>query len=513
MTENELSELIARGEGPEVVFRRSLGRELGRELCAFANGDGGTLLVGVSGSGGIAGIGNHNRARGRVLTIARSADPPIEVKVESVGDVLCVIVPPQKFKPYSIGWRAFVREGRISRRLSNAQIEDLFYAVGRAHFDKKPCPGFSLEKHLDDDVWERFVRRAKIPEAMHAVMVLRNLGLVDAEDQVTHAGAWLFAHNVRRFTDGAYTSCALFDGADEVGRRERREFHSAIPTMIDEVLAWILTRISVQLTIWQGEGEERPELPQEALLEALVNAVAHRDYRSSEGLEVHVFRDRVEIVSPGGLTEGMTEADLGTKSVPRNPLLYGVLARMGLVGEIGSGIRRMARLCREYGVEEPRVTVSGDRVTTTFIRPRAIQEQRPAIQGGASSTVQVEEPSAMPYGPALGATVPPGTPYKPTAQQLLSYRTNTSIIQEWATTIQVSELVSVLDQDRSRVEILECLGLRNRSNLVVNYLRPALDADFIEMTIPDKPTSGRQKYRLTSRGREFRAHLGGDGGR
>ena len=65
----------------------------------------------------------------------------------------------------------------------------------------------------------------------------------------------------------------------------------------------------------------------------------------------------------------------------------------------------------------------------------------------------------------------------------------------------------MLDSDRSRVEILESLGLRNRSNLAANYLRPALDAGLIEMTIPDKPTSGRQKYRLTARGRALRAAL------
>ncbi len=496
MTENELYDLIAAGEGPDIGFKRSLGRDLGRDLCAFANGNGGTLLLGVSKSGEIAGVGSRTRAKAKVLTIARSADPPILVEVGSVGNVLRVIVRPQKYKPYSIGWRAFVREGTLSRRLSNAEIKDLFYAVGRAHFDKEPCESFSLENHIDAGVWGGFIRRAKIPAAMHTILALRNLGLVDTEDRMTFAGAWLLAHDIRRFTEGAYVSCTRFEGTDQAGGRDQRDFRSSIPTMIDEVLAWVLTRINVQLRIWQEEGEERPELPEEALAEAIANAVAHRDYRSPERVRVHVFRDRVEVVSPGGLPEGMTETDLGTKSVPRNPLLYGMLARMDMVGGIGSGVRRMGSLCREYGVEEPRIEVSGNRVTTTFKRPPAIQVEPPAIHDDEQPHMQVGQRRGPP------AYAPEAVP-----KRRSSYRKNIRAIQASACTIQVRELVRVLDRDRSRVEILESLGLRNRSNLVANYLRPALDAGLIGMTIPDRPTSGKQKYRLTARGRHLRAEL------
>ena len=514
MTKDELFDLVAQGEGSDIGFRRSLGRELGRELCAFANGDGGTLLLGVSKSGEIAGVGSKSRARGRVLTTARSADPPIVVEVESVGDVLRVVVPPQKYKPYSIGWRAFVREGTISRRLSNAEIKDLFYAVGRAHFDKEPCENFSLEDRLDADDWDRFIQRAKIPAGMHMILALRRLGLVDAEDRMTHTGAWLLADDIRRLTPGAFVSCTFFEGTAEAAGREHRDFHSCIPTMVSDTLEWILTRINVQLMIWQEEGEGRPELPEEALREAIANAVAHRDYRSRESVQVRLSRDRLEIVSPGGLPEGMTETDLGTKSVPRNPLLYGMLVRMDVVGRIGSGIRRMSSLCREHGVEEPRIEVSGNRITTTFKRPSAIQVQPSAIQ---------DEPSFIHVGGERAIRVGDRAAKQGNEQTLLwageraerpSYKKHTRYIQDraitiqdTALTIQVRELVRVLDSDRSRVEILESLGLRNRSNLAANYLRPALDAGLIEMTIPDKPTSGRQKYRLTARGRALRAAL------
>ena len=103
MTRDAISDLIAGGEGATVEFKRSLARDVGRELCAFANAGGGMVLLGVTDAGKVVGVADHNRSKARVLSTARSADPPIEVEVESAGEVLRVAVPPQKRKPYSFG--------------------------------------------------------------------------------------------------------------------------------------------------------------------------------------------------------------------------------------------------------------------------------------------------------------------------------------------------------------------------------------------------------------------------
>jgi len=139
--------------------------------------------------------------------------------------------------------------------------------------------------------------------------------------------------------------------------------------MIDEVVAYILSKINIEYIIKHVKREERPELPEEALREAVVNALAHRDYRSTANVQVYIFKDRVEIVSPGGLPAGMTEADLGIKSIPRNPLLFGMLYRMDAVEHIGSGIKRIRNLCREYGIAETHIEVSEHWFTISFPRP------------------------------------------------------------------------------------------------------------------------------------------------
>ena len=295
MNPQSLSDLIALGESSTTEFKRAMPLDLGRKICAFANATGGVILLGVSDAGEIVGVADHNRLKSRVQSTARSAELPISVEVESVGEVLCVVVPPQERKPYSFGGRFFIRDGASSQQMSNAEVENLFYAVGRLHFDKKPCGVFSMKNDLDDETWTHFSGRAKIPEAMDRVVALRNLGLVDAQDRMTHAGAWLLARDIRTFTTSAHMSCALFMGTEKVRILDRRDFHSDIPTMIDEVVAWILTKINVEYVIKHVRREERPELPEEALREVVVNAVAHRDYRSTANIQLYIFKDRIEI--------------------------------------------------------------------------------------------------------------------------------------------------------------------------------------------------------------------------
>jgi len=190
--------------------------------------------------------------------------------------------------------------------------------------------------------------------------------------------------------------------------------------------------------------EERLELPEDALREALVNAIVHRDYRSTANVQVRIYHDRVEIIAPGGLPAGMKEEDLGQKSLPRNPLLFGLFYRMDLVEQIGSGILRIRDLCRDYGVSEPTFDVSENWVTVAL--PRAVQGLTPEV------------------------------------------------------TPEVTRLLSVIRGEMSRTEIQAELGLKDEKHFRENYQQVAIECGLIEMTIPDKPRSRNQRYRLTGKG-------------
>ncbi len=466
MNQVGLSNLVALGEGFTTEFKRAGTSALGREICAFANATGGTILLGVADDGEVCGVANHNRLKSEVLSIARSAAPPIAVEIESAGKVLCVRVPAQQSKPYSFGGKFYIREGSSSQQMSREEIWEFFYKEGLIHFDETACDKFSLERDLDEENWSQFQRRAKIPAEMEPATALRNLHLIGQDGRMTHAGAWLLADDITRYTLRAGVTCAVFRGVTKTRILDRKEFTGDLFSIFEDCMAYLQTKLNTALIPHALGRDERLELPEGALREALVNAIVHRDYRSTANVQVHVFRDRLEIVTPGGLPAGMREEDLGTKSVPRNPLLFGMFYRMGLVEQIGSGIRRIRQLCRDYEVAEPLIDVSENWVTTTFARQVEHAEER------GTRHVVPQVPDKYP-----------------------------------ASTLQVRNLIRSLDGERTRAEILQSLGLKDRTNLAKEYVQPALVEGLIEMTIPDKPRSSKQKYRLTDKGRELQERL------
>lgn len=493
MRQDHLHDLIAQGEGREMEFKRSPSKNLGRELCAFANSGGGTVLIGISDRGRIVGVDNHNRARSRIQSVAQSADPPISVEIESVGDILRVTVPAQSHQAYSFRGRFFIRDGATSQQMATAEIEDLFNVAGRLHFDRTPCPAFSIERHLDDEAWARFTQRAKIPQGMHRIAALLNLGLIDARHHVTHAGAWLMARDIRAVTTSAHVSCALFLGRSKSRILDRRDFHRDVPSMIDDSAAWILSKINVGTVIRGMRREELPELPEEALREALANAVAHRDYRSPANVQVHVFKDRVEIVSPGGLPPGMTVADLGTKSVPRNPLLFGMLYRMDIVENIGSGIRRILDLGREHGAPRPTIDVSDHWVTVTF--PRADQED-----DGGDCRPEPESDDRPDKRPEQK------TKSKPEPRPETSQTTERTTTPRQGS-LDTRVLALLVNGPLSKSAIARRLGHRSVSGGLNRVVRRLRRDGQVEYTLPEKPNSSRQQYRLTEVGGDILARL------
>ena len=200
-----------------------------------------------------------------------------------------------------------------------------------------------------------------------------------------------------------------------------------------------------------------------ALREAITNAVMHRDwFFDGANVFVEVYTDRIEVSSPGGLPKGLTLADLGHRSIRRNALIADLLHRIGFIEKAGTGIRRIRDKARQSNCPEPEFQ-AGRFMTVTF-RPnpevRAEEDDRSAGQ----VTGQV------------------------TGQEIL--------------------LLQAMSGEMTRQGMQEALGLKHRDHFNNVYLLPALRAGLIEMTIPDKPRSSRQRYRLTPAGSEYLKQIG-----
>ena len=331
---------------------------------------------------------------------------------------------------------------------------------------------------------------------MDRMVALRNLRLLDGEDRMTHAGAWLLACDIRKFTTTAHVSCALFMGTEKVRILDRRDFHRDIPTIIDDAVAWILTKINVEFIIKHVQREERPELPEEALREAVANAVTHRDYRSTANVHIYVFKNRIEVVSPGGLPAGMTEAELGVKSMPRNPLLFGMLYRMGVVENIGSGIKRIHELCREHGVAKPTINASEHWVTVTFPRPAGQVETEQMADAGTdrNRTSNAIDGKLEAEARSGGESRPESGPDSGPESRLESR------LESRPESLELRVLALLVERPLSRSAIADGLGHQSVSAGLNRVIRDLLNGERIAYTIPDKPNSRLQRYRITPAG-------------
>jgi hypothetical protein len=209
----------------------------------------------------------------------------------------------------------------------------------------------------------------------------------------------------------------------------------------------------------RAESAEVPvtyEIPPEVVREAIVNAVAHRDYTSTGSVQVMLFADRLEVWNPGTLSPSLTLEKLRKPhgSFPANPLMAESLYLAKYIERMGTGTGDMITFCGNAGLREPEFSLTDGFVVT-------IWRKESALSGTAKENI------SLPIGEVSG---------------------------------EVRRLLSVFDGEMKRSEMQQLLGLRHEDSFRAIYLVPSLKAGLVEMTIPDKPNSRFQKYRLTKKG-------------
>ncbi len=364
---DELQLLIHQGEGYNVEFKESFSKNISREICAFANANGGKILLGVNDEGQIKGTTISNNLISQIYDIARNLDPPLKVEVSRLEDVLIINIPEGTDKPYSLNGKFYIRQGTNSQQLKRNEIRRFFQEEGLVLFDEKPNYDYDLEKDFAEATFEAFLEMSRTTPILGRYDILENLELI-RNDYLKNAGVLLFCSKVTRFFPSATITCVLFRGRDKYKILDRKEFEQDLYANYQNVFNYLQSKLNTEYIIKGGPREEKLELPESALREAILNAVAHRDYFSNANIQVYVFSDRVEITNPGGLPPGMSYSDLGKKSMPRNFLIFGLMQRMGLVEKVGPGILRLNQAMEEYRLEKPLIEADENWFTIIFKR-------------------------------------------------------------------------------------------------------------------------------------------------
>lgn len=364
----DLKFIMAQGEGYNLEFKESFSDATGKEICAFANAKGGKILVGVTDDGEVKGVKSSNQLKSRIYDMTRNFDPPLRITVEEVGPVLLINVEEGVNKPYSVNGRFYIRYGANSQQLKRDEIRDFFREENLISFDDKINNEFDLANDLDEDKFEHFLKITKISPVITKEKILGNLGLIK-DDHIKNAGILLFSRKITRFFLNATLSCFLYMGTSKYKILDKKEFDEDILSNYNNAIKYLTAHLNTEYIIKSGPREEKLELPEDALREAVLNAVAHRDYFSTANIHVNIFKDRVEIINPGGLAGNLSIDDLYEKSIPRNPLLFGLMERMELVEKAGSGLVRIEKAMLDYKLDKPEIKADRNWFHITFKRP------------------------------------------------------------------------------------------------------------------------------------------------
>lgn len=363
--------LIKQGEGLKLEFKSSLSDidRIAEIVCSFANSGGGIILAGVSDAGKIHGVDIGRQTIERLTNIiVDNLDPKIYPEITPLKidkrSIILIEASESSDKPHLAFGKAFIRVGKNTKPMSRSEYERLLIGKykEKLQFDKQICKGASL-KDIDKEKIKWFLEMSKsyrkypLDVSTPVKRALMHLGLLQNE-KVANGAILLFGKEPHKFHLQAETKCIHFHGTEiEKPFETYHIYKNNIFEQVDNALSFVLDRLKRPVIPEQGKPTtQRPyEIPEFVIREAIVNAIAHRDYYSNAAVQVMVFADRIEVWNPGELPPPLTLDSLRKPhaSVPRNPLIAEVFYLATYIEKAGSGTLEMIKQCRNYSLPEP----------------------------------------------------------------------------------------------------------------------------------------------------------------
>lgn len=382
----DLNTLLRAGESETVEVKESFRDEALETLGAFANARGGTLIIGVTDCGEVRGVSLGKKTlEDWANRIAEATEPRLQPALsrERIRDRELVVigVPPATSGPVSVRGRYFRRVGRTNQRMSRDEVmRRILLAAGRS-WDAEPETA-ATEADIDLKAVQQFLERVRevgrqpVPRRIEVMAFLRKLRLI-VDDRPTRAALLLFGSRPQSWFHQAHVRCGRFRAPTVIV--DDRRVDGGLLTQVEEAVLWLRERMQLGLVITgKPQRDVAWEYPLEAVREAVVNAVCHRDYLGSAAVQVRLHDDRLEIWNPGDLPPGLTSEDLlrDHDSIPRNRQIADCFFMAGFIEQWGGGTLRMAEAMKEAGLPLPEFDASRRGRFRVILRQDPLTEER-----------------------------------------------------------------------------------------------------------------------------------------
>ncbi|MCS7061230.1 MAG: ATP-binding protein [Anaerolineae bacterium] len=370
---------------------------LAETLVAFANSDGGTIVLGFDERGRPVTRLAPEEIESALRAAVGLCQPPVRATLEpgdggdnsAEGPALVVRVPRATEMHSLRDGRVLVRTAGRNRALAGDEIRHLVTSKSSGDFEAEPVPGASPDDFdpdiVDEYIAKRALRTRRASELPDRLTLLRDIGALDYRGQPTVAGLLLFGRNPQAFLPQSGLVFVKFPGVEARGEGgafgygRREEINGPLARVIERAWQVTLEEMRIGAVVKGLEREEVLEYPEFAVREALVNAVCHRDYRlRGRRIEIRKFADRLEIISPGGLAGYITLDNIVEEHFSRNPRIVQGLFQWGYIEELGLGIDRMIEEMTAAGHPMPRFNATPYSFTVVLSNHRERRASQPA---------------------------------------------------------------------------------------------------------------------------------------
>ena len=346
-----------------------------KTVVAFANGNGGKIVFGIDDKTlEIVGMDEDNIFKTMdaiTNAISDSCEPRIrpDVTLQTVNDktVIVVEILPGAMRPYYIKSEGmtegtYMRVSGTTRPVEGYMLKELILEGQNLYFDSEPCRELQI---TDEDIqnlcktmketaikntWQNS-EKAKIKDITKNTLLSWGI-LTEVQGEIFPTNAYALLTGQLRMQP--VIQCGLFKGKDRAYFADRKEFDGPIQNQVDAAYQYVLEKINMGMQIQGIYRQDVYELPTDSVRELIANAVAHRSYLEPGNIQVAIFDDRLEVTSPGMLLNNVSiKKMMEGYSKPRNPAIANAFAYMKIIEKWGTGIPRIFRECREYGLPDP----------------------------------------------------------------------------------------------------------------------------------------------------------------
>ena len=354
-------------ETQNIEYKSSWRDEYLKWICGFANANGGTIFIGKDDKGNTVGVAEAKKLLEDIPNKVRDVlGILVDVNLQETteGDYLEIVVEPYP-NPVNYKGQYHYRSGATKQELKGVALDKFLLQKQGKRWDSVTIPKVTIADLKQETLAffrERGIKSKRLPDSIpqdDVAQLLENLNLIE-EGNLKRAALLLFHPNPEKFITGAYVKIGYFQREADLVFQD--EVHGNLIEQVEKTIELLFTKYIKAIISYEGiHRVETYEYPKEAVREALLNAIAHKDYSGLTPIQIRVYRDKLMIWNEGTLPENWTLEKLlqSHSSRPYNPDIANAFFRCGYVESWGRGVRIMAELCEAQGLPQPFYNIDG----------------------------------------------------------------------------------------------------------------------------------------------------------